>query len=312
MALSGQTRRQIMKAALGAAAGIVLRAPVQCLASSPQAVSEGAGTLPLSDDLFVVRLPGEANVVARTGPDGVLLVDGGSAAASGALMSAVSNLPGGGPVRTIFNTHWHPEQTGSNEPLGKAGSTIVAHENTRLWLTTDVTWPWNGRRFKRLPGIAQPNKTFYRTGELDSGVRYGSIPDAAHTDGDLYVFFPKQNVLAVGDVVSGQGWPVVDWTTGGWIGGIVGGLQRLQTLANEETRIVPARGPVLRLADLKVQYAMYGTIYDRLTQLLNRGRGPGEAVAAKPTQEFDAQMGNGDEFVRRAFESLWAYLSPDA
>ena len=54
------------------------------------------------------------------------------------------------------------------------------------------------------------------------------------------------------------------------------------------------------------------TIYDRLTQLLNKGRGPSEAVDAKPTKEFDAQMGNGDEFVRRSFESLWAYLSPDA
>ena len=91
---------------------------------------------------------------------------------------------------------------------------IVAQENTRLWLTTDVTWPWNGQKFKRLPKIAQPNKTFYTMGQLESGVRYGYIPDAAHTDGDLFVYFPKQNVLAVGDAVSGEGWPVVDWTTG--------------------------------------------------------------------------------------------------
>jgi hypothetical protein len=119
--------------------------------------------------------------------------------------------------------------------------------------------------------------------------------------------FPQQNVLAV--VRGGEGWPVVagDRRVGRHVG-----LQRLQTLANEETRIVPARGPVLGLADLKAQSAMYGTIYDRLTQLLNKGRGPSEAVAARPTQEFDAQMGNPDEFVRRAFESLWAYLSPDA
>ena len=86
----------------------------------------------------------------------------------------------------------------------------------------------------------------------------------------------------------------------------------MQALANEATRIVPARGPVLGLADIKTQAAMYGTIYDRLTQLLNKGRGPSEAVAAAPTKEFDAQMGNPDEFVRRSFESLWAYLSPDA
>ena len=307
------TRRQILKAAIGGAAGLVLGAPVRGLAASAaQAASGTAATQQLSDDLFVVTLPGEANVIAHTTRGGVLLVDGGSAAASDALMKAVTALPGGGPVDTIFNTHWHPEQTGSNEVLGKAGKTIIAQENTKLWLTTDVTWSWNGKHFKRLPKIAQPNKTFYTTGKLESGIQYGYIPDAAHTDGDLYVYFPQQNVLAVGDVVSGQGWPVVDWQTGGWIGGIVGGLQRLQTIANAETRIVPGRGPVLSLADIKKQTEMYGEIYNRLSQMLNKGRGPSEAVEARPTKEFDAQMGNGDEFVRRSFESLWAYLSPDA
>jgi glyoxylase-like metal-dependent hydrolase (beta-lactamase superfamily II) len=305
------TRRHILKAALGGAAGIVLGQPVRRLSAAPSQAGP-ADILRLSDDLFVVQMPGQANVVAHTSPSGVVLVDGGSAAGSDALMKAVVTLPGGAPVRTIFNTHWHPEQVGSNELLGKSGAAIIAHENTRLWLTTDVTWSWSGQRFQRLPKIGQPNKTFYKTGELDSGIRYGHIPDAAHTDGDLYVHFPQQNVLAVGDAMSGDGWPVVDWATGGWIGGIVGGLQRLQALANEETRIVPGRGPVLSLTDLKSQSQMYATIYERLTTLLNKGRGPSEAVEAKPTKEFDAQMGNGDEFVRRAFESLWAYLSPDA
>jgi cyclase len=308
-----QTRRQLLKAAIGGAAGIVLvpRVPGLHAAQAP-AVTDGAGTLKLSDDLFVLRLPGEANVIAQTGPDGVLLIDGGSAGGSDALMKTVSSLPGGSKIHTLFNTHWHPEQTGSNERLGKAGATIIAHENTRLWLTQNIVWPWDGRRFSRLPKIAQPNKTFYDTGKLDSGIRYGYITDAAHTDGDLYVYFPQQNVLAVGDAVSGQGWPVVDWWTGGWIGGIVGGLQRLQTLCNAETRIVPARGGMLTLADLNAQYEMYGEIYTRLNQLLNKGRGPSEAVEARPTKEFDDKMGNPDEFVRRSFESLWAYLSPDA
>jgi glyoxylase-like metal-dependent hydrolase (beta-lactamase superfamily II) len=308
------TRREILKAAFGGAAGLVLGAPAfatPSLLGLAQA-GEGTGTVRLADDLFVVQIPGEANVVAQTSRGGVLLVDGASPAASDGLMKAVSALPGGGPVHTIFNTHWHPEQTGSNETIGKAGKTIIAQENTKLWLASDVTWSWNGKRFKRLPKIAQPNKTFYTTGKLDSGIQYGYLPDAAHTDGDLYVYFPQQNVLAVGDAVSGQGWPVVDWQTGGWIGGIVGGLQRLQTIANAETRIVPGRGPVLTLADLKKQAAMYATIYDRLSTMLNKGRGPTEAVEAKPTKEFDAEMGNGDEFVRRSFESLWAYLSPDA
>jgi glyoxylase-like metal-dependent hydrolase (beta-lactamase superfamily II) len=291
----------------------VLGAPLRGLAQAGSpAASAVAGVVPLSNDLFVVMYPGEANVVAHIGSGGVLLVDGGSAEGSRILMESVSRLPGAGAVHTIFNTHWHPEQTGSNEALGNAGTTIIAHENTRLWLATDVTWSWNGRRFKRLPKIAQPNKTFYTTGALDSGIRYGYIPDAAHTDGDMYVYFPTQNVLAVGDAVTGDGWPVVDYATGGWIGGIVGGLQRLLAIANESTRIVPGRGPVLGYDDLKQQHEMYGKIFDRLTTLLNRGRSPSEAVAAQPTKEFDARMGNPDEFVRRAFESLWGYLSPDA
>jgi glyoxylase-like metal-dependent hydrolase (beta-lactamase superfamily II) len=306
----GQTRRQLLKSAIGGAAGIALGAPVLRLAA--QTTPASAQTVRLADDLFVISIPGEANVVAHTSMSGVLLVDGMSARASDLLMKTVADLPGGGPVHTLFNTHWHPEQTGSNETIGKAGKAIIAQENTRLWLTTDVKWPWNGKTFKRLPKIAQPNKTFYKDGAFDSGIKYGYIPDAAHTDGDLYVFFPRQNVLAVGDVISGQGWPVVDYITGGWIGGIVGGLQRLQTIANDDTRIVPGRGPVLGMKDLKAQSDMYGTIYDRLSTMLNRGRGPSEAVAAQPAKEFEAQMGNPDEFIRRSFESLWAYLSPDA
>ena len=294
-------------------AGIILGAPVLGLTRTwAQTVTERAGTFELGNDLFVVRIPGESNVVARTDEEGVLLVDGGSSAASDAFIEAASDLPGGGPVHTIFNTHWHAGQTGSNERLGRDGATIIAHENTRLWLATDVTWPWDGRHFEPLPQVAQPNQTFYDTGELDSGVRYGYIPDAAHTDGDLYVYFPEENVLAVGDAVSGDGWPLVDWWTGGWIGGIVGGLERLVALADADTRVVPARGPVLALPDLENQYEMYGVIYDRLFGLLNSGRGPDEAVAARPTEEYDDRMGNPDEFVRRAFESLWAYLSPDA
>jgi cyclase len=294
-----QTRRHLLKVAIGGAAGVVLgRLPV---------FAQTTETQRLSDDLFILKVPGEANVLVHTDARGVILVDGGSPAGSDALLKAVP-----GKVHTLFNTHWHPEQTGSNERLGKEGATIIAHENTRLWTTTDVTWPWNNRRFKRLPKIAQPNKTFYTTGSLDSGIRYGYISDAAHTDGDMYVYFPAQNVLAVGEAVSGAGWPVVDWVSGGWIGGIVGGNQRIQALCNDNTRIVPAHGPVLTLADLRTQYDMYGTIYDRLTQLLNRGRGPREAVEARPTKEFDDKMGNSDEFVTRAFESLWAYLSPDA
>jgi glyoxylase-like metal-dependent hydrolase (beta-lactamase superfamily II) len=269
-------------------------------------------TARLSGSLHVLTAAG-VGIVAQTGPDGLLLVDGGSAETSPALLAAARALPGAGPIHTLFNTHWHPEQTGSNLALGGAGAAIIAQENTRLWLTTDVVYPWDEtRRFDPLPKAAQPNETFYDAGELESGVRYGYLRHAAHTDGDLYVFFPDDNVLAVGDAVYGQGWPFVDWWTGGWVGGVVGGLELILSLIDGETRIVPARGPVLSRTDIEGQFQMYNAIYERLSRMLNSGLGPDEAVAAKPTAEFDAEMGPPDEFVRRAFESLWAYLSPDA
>jgi cyclase len=294
------TRRTFLQAAV---AGLA----VPCVFSQTTKIT----TTPIGDAIFLLTGAGE-NVIARTRGEGVVLVDGGLAENAEALAQAVAALPHSGPVKTLFNTHWHPEQTGSNLKLGTAGATMIAHENTRLWLQQDITWPWNKQKFKKLPKIAQPNKTFYDQGTLDAGCRYGYISDAAHTDGDLYVFFEPQNILAVGGAVYGQGWPVVDWWTGGWIGGIVGGLQRIQTIANKDTKIVPAFGPVLSFADITAQFDMYGNIYDRLNQMLNKGHSPSEGVAAKPAKEYEAKMGNPDEFIRRSFESLWAYLSPDA
>lgn len=301
-----QSRRQLLQGSVAAGAALALSGNYPVRAQTPAATSALGGVL------HILTADG-INAVARADNNGVVLVDGGSSASSRSILDAAAGLTSNGPVHTLFNTHWHPEQTGSNLELGEAGATIIAQENTRLWLTTDITYPWDeNQRFDPLPKIAQPNQSFYDGGELESGIRYGYLRHAAHTDGDLYVFFPEENVLAVGDAVSGDGWPFVDWWTGGWIGGIVGGLELILSLMDADTRVVPARGPVLRLSDIQNQFEMYNEIYSRLTTLMNTGRGPDDAVAERPTAEFDEAMGPPDEFVRRSFESLGAYLSPDA
>jgi cyclase len=272
------------------------------------------GATDLGNGFHVLSL-GTTNVLAVTDPSGVALIDGGPGGRAAELARLVAALPQAGRVHTLFNTHWHPEQTGSNESLGQAGARIVAQENTKQWLTTDVTWPWNDETVEPLPAAGLPTETFYEETELTVGgriVRCGHLRDCPHTDGDLYVYFPDDNVLAVGDAVSEAGWPSIDWWTGGWIGGLVGGLDMLFYVANDDTKIVPARGPVLTRADLRKQYEMYGVIWERLVKTLYSGGGPKEALAAKPAQEFEAAMGPSDAFVERAFQSLWAYLSPDA
>jgi glyoxylase-like metal-dependent hydrolase (beta-lactamase superfamily II) len=216
-------------------------------------------------------------------------------------------------VATLFNTHWHPEQTGSNQRLGKNGTQIISHENTKLWLTRKIVVDWLPRGYGPLPQKALPTQTIYKNATLALGeetLEYGYLPQA-HTDGDIYVHFMKANVLVAGGVASQDRWPVVDFQTGGWIAGLVAGLDRLLTVADESTRVVPADGALLSRDDLQAQRTMYFTIYERLVRCLTKGLAPEEAVATQPAQEFEPQWGDQSEFLTRAFKSLWGHYAPD-
>jgi cyclase len=257
---------------------------------------------------------GGGNIFAFGGDAGALLVDGGSRARGAAAVKLALKSVGSKQVQTLFNTHWHPDQTGSNERLGKAGTQIIAHENTKLWLGRKITVDWLPAVHPALPKIALPNRSFYTTDTLAFGgedIAFGHLGQA-HTDGDLYVYLPKANVLVTGGVVSSEGWPVLDWQCGGWIGGLVGAYDRLLKIANSETRIVPANGPVIGVTELKAYREMYFTIFDRCVKQLVKGMGPDEVIAAEPAKEFEAQWGNSKTFVNASFRSLWGHYAPDA
>jgi len=254
-----------------------------------------------------------ANVVAAADADGVTMIDAGLAEHSQALLDAVSGAFDGRPVHTLFNTHWHPEQTGANLELARAGARIVSQVNTRLWLGTDVKRPWEDFVHEPLPAEARPQVTFFDMGrEVDlAGVECGHLLQA-HTDGDCYVFLPEANVLAIGGVIAGDRWPLIDWWTGGWFGGLVEGLETLLQIADEDTLIVPAEGPVIRRAELEAQRDMYAELFVRFRdELLFKGLSPAEAVAARPTAGWHPDWPNRDEFVTLAFQSLWGFYAPD-
>lgn len=306
------SRRSVLTSTLRCAVGVSVGfTGFRALTANAQSVD---GVVDLGDGLFVVGTGG-TNVLAAVSEEGVALVDGGSSSESEALLRRVAELPGAGAVHTLFNTHWHPDHTGSNEPLARAGARIVSQVNTKHWLSTDVTWPWNDETVEPLPENARPTETFYDDAELTVGGRRvlcAHMKDCPHTDGDMYVYFPDENVMAIGDAISAAGWPSIDWWTGGWIGGIVGALDMILSESNADTLFVPARGAVLSRDDLLDQYVMYGTIWQRLLRVLYGGGGPREALEAEPTKEFNELMGPSDEFVVRALESMWPNLSPDA
>jgi glyoxylase-like metal-dependent hydrolase (beta-lactamase superfamily II) len=264
--------------------------------------------------LFVVRGAG-CNVVVAQGPGGgATMVDGGLESRAAELLALVRGELAVARVDTLFNTCWHPDRTGANAALATAGARIMAHENTRLWLGRDVTRPWDGRTIERLPPAACPNATFYEAGTIDvSGreVRYGYLLQA-HTDGDVYVHFPAENVLATGAAISQGAWPLLDWWTGGWIGGLVDAFDALLAVANENTRVVPGDGGLMTRADLVAQREMYVTIFDRLAALFFAGKEPADMLAAEPTREFDARLGDSELFLRLAFRGFGLHFGPDA
>ena len=304
-------RRTILRAAAGGVGAFYL--PHAAVVSQPSA-SPTLEIKNLGDALSLIRGAG-CNVVVAKGPGGgATMVDGGLKERSAELLSLVRSELSVSRIDTLFNTCWHPDRTGANEALGAAGTRIMAHENTRLWLGRDVTRPWDTLTIKRLPPEACPNASFYEPGTVDvSGreVGYGYLLQA-HTDGDIYVRFPTDNVLVTGAAISASSWPLLDWWTGGWLGGLVDAFDVLLEIADESTRVVPGDGIVMTRADLVAQRQMYVTIFDRLAKLFFAGLEPADMLAAEPTKEFDDRFGDSELFLRLAFRGFGLHFGPDA
>jgi cyclase len=250
------------------------------------------------------------NVIALAGDNGSLLVDAGDAAhASDVLKSA-------GRVSTVFNTHYHLESTGANDAMATAGAKIVAHLNTKLWMTQEIIRDWEGRKvYPPRAKAALPTETFRAAsgamlGEISFGaerIEYGLLTQA-HTDGDLFVHFKNANVLAVGDAVQPGRLPALDWFCGGWIGGMQNAQKALLDRADDQTKIVPAAGPVMTKADLQANHATIVRIREKLVGLLKKGQGAQNMIDARAVDEFkDVMPGDAATFLYCAYRGLWAH-----
>jgi glyoxylase-like metal-dependent hydrolase (beta-lactamase superfamily II) len=237
------------------------------------------------------------------------VVDSGAPELSERLMESLRQLPPNGRVTTVFNTHWHTESTGSNDVLRQGGATIVAHENSRLWMATPIWMPGEDRYRQPRPKSAHPNKTFYANGSMNAGgerIDYGYLIQA-HTSGDIYTFFRESNVLAVGDVASPARDPELDYLTGAWIGGRVDAMSRLLKLCDANTRIVPGFGPVMTRAELEAERDMMKTIYDRAVDRVREGDSAEDMIEAGLLRGLARTWSDPHTFVRAVHKGLWAH-----
>jgi glyoxylase-like metal-dependent hydrolase (beta-lactamase superfamily II) len=274
-----------------------------------------AGIIPLTDRLSLVT-SGGTNVLALSTADGLTVVDSGAPDLVDRLIGSLRQLPQGGRVATVFNTHWHSENTGANEALRQGGATIVAHQNTRLWMATPTWIPAEDRYRTPRPQSAHPNEIFYAERSTKTGserIDCGYLIEA-HTSGDIYVFFRDSNVLAAGDVASPVRDPELDYFTGAWIGGRVDAMDRLLALTDDTTRIVPGSGPVMSRADLQTERDVMKTLYDRTVERVRQGETAQDMLEAGVMNGLARTWTDPQRFLYDLHKGLWAHhnkLSPD-
>jgi cyclase len=260
----------------------------------------------LGDRLTMLSGPG-GNVVVLAGPEGKIVVDSFVQPAWPRLKAALDAL-GGGPIKTLIDTHWHFDHTDNNANFHAAGAGILAHANTRKRLSEphDLL----GMHFDRSPDAALPGDTFSDTRVIAANGETITLTHVApaHTDTDLFVHYRRANVLHMGDVFFNGTYPFIDVGTGGHIDGMIAGADRALAIANARTKIVPGHGALSNHTGLLKYRKVIATIRDRVRAQKRSGKTLAQVQAAKPSAQFDAEWGKGmlppNDFVALVYQSL--------
>jgi glyoxylase-like metal-dependent hydrolase (beta-lactamase superfamily II) len=300
--LEHRGRREFLRALTGAAA---LALPRTSWAQQGLQGLQGPAATKLTETVTLITGAGN-NVIALAADNGSMLIDAGDAPHAAGILKLA------GSVTTVFNTHYHLESTGGNDAMAKAGARILAHVNTKLWMTQEIIRDWEGGKvYPPRAKAAVPAESFRASsGEMRFGsepIEYGLLTQA-HTDGDIFVHFKNANVLAVGDAVQPGRLPTLDWFCGGWIGGMQNAQKTLLDRADDQTKIVPASGPVMTKADLQANHATIVRIREKLVGLVKKGQGAQNMIDAKAVDEFkDMMPGDAATFLYVAYRGLWAH-----
>jgi glyoxylase-like metal-dependent hydrolase (beta-lactamase superfamily II) len=252
---------------------------------------------------------GGANVTAFSAGEGFVLVDSGAPKSGDAVMSALKSLAPNGKVQTLFNTHYHLDQTANNELFAAQGAKLIAQTRTQEWMATDYWVPAEWRYEKARPKAALPTETFRERGSMKAGneeIDYGYLL-MAHTSGDAYFHFKNANVIAVGDVASPLRDPELDWFTGGWVGGRVDSMDLLLKISNDQTRFVPAYGAVMTKAQFKAERDMMEEVRQRIFDHVRAGEGPQDMLEGGALDGLPRKWKDPLKFLYAAAKGAWAF-----
>src|SRR6201997_4419645 len=265
-------------------------------------------TQPLAENLTLLSGPG-GNVVVLNAPDGKIVVDTFLLPAWPKLKENLDGL-GNAPLKTVIDTHWHVDHTDNNANLHAAGATVLAHDNTKTRMAEPHDSALMGLHFPASPADALPQQTFSSSKELHANGEIVMLQyfQPAHTDTDIYIHFQKANVIHMGDTFFNGFYPVIDASTGGKIDGMIVAADKVLSLADNNTKIVPGHGPLGNKADLTKFRDMLVVARDRVQKLKSAGKSADEKAASKRVAELESTWGkgffNGDVFVQMVYSAL--------
>ena len=286
--------------------GLLLLSSFGLAVSSPCGAQDGVGITEISQRVLVFSTA-TGNVVASVGPDGALLI-GTPSAASTLQNSKILASRTRSPVRYVVIAPEDSAHSEGDAGWGRRGAFVSMQENALQRIGGNVMGapPPLSHRFIELrvdrPRIAFSEVLAFDLNEESIHVVHQS---PGYSNADAIVHFHVANLIYLGEVFPGDGYPAIDPTQGGTLDGL---LKTLTGWTDDKFRVVPARGKVTTGAAVKVFRDMIATVRDRVQKMINLGQDENQILAEHPTADFDATWGHGrtpsDAFVREVYDAL--------
>jgi cyclase len=264
----------------------------------------------VAGNVYMLESGDAGNIGASVGDDGIVIVDDQYAPLADKIQAALKSITDK-PVRFVINTHYHGDHTGGNAYFQKQAP-IIAHDNVRKRLETGGGAGNGGSlHFDAKPASkeALPILTFdhdvtvHLNGE---DIRALYFP-AGHTDGDSIIFFPKSNVVHMGDDFVTYGFPFIDVESGGSINGMIDAVVQVISQLPKDVKIIPGHGPVSSVDDVWTYLAMLKGTRDAVENALAEHKTLEQMKQAKlldPWKKYSGGFVTEDMFLETLYNSL--------
>jgi cyclase len=281
----------------------LLSAQDQDLSKVEMKVTHVAGTV------YMLKGAG-GNIGASVGEDGIVIVDDQYAPLADKIKSALKGITDK-PIRFIINTHYHEDHTSGNA-IFQRDAPVIAQDNVRKRLQEGVTAGNLGsvtavhkpQAKEALPILTfDHDMTVHLNGEDIRALHYPH----GHTDGDSIIFFPKSNVVHMGDDFVRYGFPFIDLGGGGSVEGMITALEVIIPKLPADVKVIPGHGEISSLDDVRTYVGMLkdtrAVVQDGIKQGKSLDQLKQEKVLAK-WEKYKNDFISSDAFIETLYNDL--------